>query len=461
MIRSVLMACTVLAVASTVMARAETSSGQPLYYQDPDGKPFYAAAPAKTADGRSYLPVFTDGQAAAAPPMAPASMAASTPKPGAAPDHRILYYRNPMGLADTSPTPKTDAMGMQYIPVYADDTGADDPPGTVRISPGRLQILGVRTEAARMRPAASHTILATGSLRFDERRQATVTTKVAGWLEHLDVAAEGDPVRRGQVMAEIYSPDLVASEKEYLIAAQMGGAIQAASIERLRALDVPKAEIIRLRRTGTSTRDIAVLAPMDGVVINKSVQEGAMVQAGQALYQTANLSDVWLIAQVQEQDVGAIVPGEQVTASFVAFPGRTFKGTVDFIYPTLSADTRTASVRIVLPNPDGALRIGMYANVEIDSAQGKGSFLTVPNSAVLDSGPSEVVLLARGGGRFEPRTVQLGVHGDGWVQVLSGIKPGDNVVVDANFLIDSESNVRAALQNFANAVKTSPQGTSK
>jgi Cu(I)/Ag(I) efflux system membrane fusion protein len=155
------------------------------------------------------------------------------------------------------------------------------------------------------------------------------------------------------------------------------------------------------------------------------------------------------------------VPGEQVSASLIAFPGRIFKGTVDFIYPTLSVDTRTASVRIVLPNPDGALRIGMYANVQIDGAESTGTFLTVPDSAVLDSGPSQVVLVARGGGRFEPRTVQLGVHGDGWVQVLSGIKPGDNVVVGANFLIDSESNVRAALQNFANALKSNPQGASK
>jgi Cu(I)/Ag(I) efflux system membrane fusion protein len=457
------MACTVLAVAGASMARAETPSGQPLYYQDPDGKPFYAASPAKTADGRSYLPVFTDGQAAPVPAMAaasPAVMAAMAPKPPAA-DHRILYYRNPMGLADTSPTPKTDAMGMQYIPVYADDTGADDPPGSVRISPGRLQILGVRTEAAMMRPAATRTILAMGSLQFDQRRQATVTTKVSGWLEHLDAAAEGDPVQHGQVMAEIYSPDIVASEKEYLIASQMGGAIRAASLDRLRALDIPEAEITRLRQTGISTRDIAVLAPMDGVVITKSVQEGAMVQAGQALYQTADLSDVWLIAQVQEQDVGAVMPGEQVSASFIAFPGRTFKGTVDFIYPTLSADTRTIRVRIVLPNPDGALRIGMYASVQIDGAQGAGTFLTVPDSAVLDSGQSQIVLLARGGGRFEPRTVQVGVHGDGWVQVLSGIAPGDNVVVGANFLIDSESNVRAALQNFANALKTGEQGANK
>lgn len=360
-----------------------------------------------------------------------------------------LYYRNPMGLPDTSPKPKKDSMGMDYLPVYADEGAEGDAPGTVKISPGRLQTLGVRTEAAALRPDAGRAIRATGTLQFDERRLATVTTKVPGWIEHLTVAATGDPVRRGQVLAEIYAPDLVASEEEYLIASRMGGAIRAASDQRLRALDVPEDEIARLRRTGRSTRRIPVVAPADGVVTDKPVQEGMRVDAGEALYKTADLSDIWLIAEVQEQDLGAIQPGDRVRASFVAFPGRTFEGEVDFIYPALSAETRTARVRIVLPNPDGALRAAMYANVEIDSAASGEPVLSVPNSAVLDSGTRQVVLVASGEGRFAPRPVQLGIHGDGWVQVLGGLKPGESVVTDANFLIDAESNLRAALQGFA------------
>ena len=440
---------TTLAAIAIGLAGTAVAIGQdrpPLYYQDPDGKPFYAASPAKTADGRDYTPVFIDGAAtgAATPPP--------PPKPAGS-DHRILYYRNPMGLADTSPKPKKDAMGMDYLPVYADEDTQGDPPGAVRISPGRLQTLGVRTETVEMRPAAARAVRATGILQFDERHLATVTTKVPGWIEHLSVAATGDPVRHGQVLAEIYSPDLVASEEEYLVAAGMGGAMSAASVQRLRALDIPDDEIARLRRTGRSSRRIAVMAPADGVVIEKPVQEGMRVDAGEALYKTADLSDVWLIAQVQEQDLGTIQPGQLARATFVAFPGRTFEGKVDFVYPSLSAETRTARVRIVLPNADGALRAAMYANVQVDASAGGAPVLSVPNSAVLDSGTQQVVLVARDEGRFEPRTVHLGLHGDTWVQVLDGIKPGDRVVVGANFLIDAESNLRAALQGFTDGAK--------
>ncbi len=249
-------------------------------------------------------------------------------------------------------------------------------------------------------------------MQFDERRLATVTTKAPGWIEHLAVAAAGDPVKRGQVLAEIYAPDLVASEEEYLIAARMGGAASAASVQRLRALDIPETEIARLRQTGRATRRIAVVAQADGVVIDKTVQEGMRVDAGEALYKTADLSEMWLIAQVQEQDLGAVQPGQLAHASFVAFPGRIFEGKVDFVYPSLSAETRTARVRIVLPNPGGALLAAMYANVQIDAPAGGEPALSVPNSAVLDSGTRQVVLVARGEGRFEPRQVHLGVHGD-------------------------------------------------
>ena len=392
--RLVLLAGAVIGLAAVGAARAEDRP--PLYYQDPDGKPFYAASPKKTGEGREYLPVFEDGIAAQ-------SGSATAPKPKGAGEHRVLYYRNPMGLPDTSPNPKKDLMGMDYLPVYADDGAEGDPPGTVRITPGRLQTLGVRTEAAIMRPGAARAIRATGIVQFDERRLATVTTKVAGWVEHLTVAATGDPVRRGQVLAEIYSPDLVASEEEYLVAVQMGGVLGTASTQRLRALDIPEEEIARLRRTGRSARRISVVAPADGVVIEKPVQQGMRVDAGEALYRTADLSDVWLIAQVQEQDIGGVMPGQKAKATFVAFPGRTFEGMVDFIYPSFSAETRTARVRIVVPNPDRVLRAAMFANVEVGAASEGGAVLTVPNSAVLDSGIRQVVLLARGEGRFEPR----------------------------------------------------------
>ena len=446
--RCSLLALMLTSVAFVGVARADEAPRQPLFYQDPDGKPFYASGPQRAADGRDYQPVFEDSSAPAA--------VVEAAKPAGGSDHRIFYYRNPMGLPDTSSKPKKDAMGMDYLPVYADEGAKGDPPGTVQIALGRLQTLGVRTETAEMRPSSARSIRTTGILQFDERRLVTVTTRVSGWLEHLAVAATGDPVKRGQVLAEIYSPDLVASEDEYLVAARMGGDIGAASLQRLHALDIPADEIARLRHSGHAARRIAVVAQADGVVIDKPVQEGMRVDAGEALYKTADLSEIWLIAQVQEQDLGAIVPGERASATFVAFPGRTFEGRVEFIYPALSAETRTARVRIVLPNPDSALRAAMFSNVLIDAPAAAEPVLSVPNSAVLDSGTRQIVLVARGEGRFEPRPVQLGLHGDNWVEVLDGIKAGDSVVVGANFLIDAESNLRAALQGFTDGDKPKP-----
>ncbi len=449
--RHLLLVSALVCAASVRVARADDPSRRPLFYQEPGGKPFYASVPKKTSDGREYQPIFDD---AAPQHTTPVSAVPAVPAKPSGGDHRILYYRNPMGLPDTSPKPKNDSMGMAYIPVYADEGSQDDPPGTVRITPGRLQTLGVRTEAAEMRPPVGRTIRAIGTLQFDERRLATVTTRVPGWIEHLAVAANGDPVKRGQVLAEIYAPDMVTSEEEYLIAARMGGAIGLASLQRLRALNIPDGEITRLRRSGRSARRIPVVAQADGVVIDKPVQEGMRVDAGEALYRTADLSSLWLIAQVQEQDLGAIAPGQTARATFVAFPGRSFEGRVEFVYPSLSADTRTARVRIVLPNPDGVLRAAMFANVQIEAAAGETPVLTVPDSAVLDSGTRQIVLVAAGGGRFQPRTVTLGVRGDGWVQVRDGVKVGERVVVGANFLIDAESNLRAALQGFGGGDKS-------
>jgi membrane fusion protein, copper/silver efflux system len=437
-------------LAASFNAHAADEARTPLYYQDPGGAPFYAAEPKKAPDGRDYEPIFEDQPA----------IGDKTSKTPAA-EHRVLYYRNPMGLTDTSPAPKKDSMGMDYLPVYADEDTSGDPRGTVRINQGRIQTLGVRTEEAVMRPALTRTIRATGALQFDERRLATVTTKASGWIEHLTVAATGDPVRRGQVLAEIYAPDLVAAEEEYLVATRLGGAMSgdmahgdpgaltAASLQRLRALDIPEDEVARLRKTGKAQRRIAVRAPADGVVIEKSAQEGMRIEAGQPLYKTADLSDIWLIAEVQEQDLGLIQPGQSAAAQFIAFPGRRFEGKVDFIYPSLSAETRTARVRIVIPNPDQVLRAAMYASVEIAVPATQGPMLAIPASSVIDSGARQVVLIDRGEGRFEPRTVRLGAQGGDWVEVVEGVKAGEKVVTSANFLIDAESNLRAALQGFA------------
>ncbi|MBL6612437.1 MAG: efflux RND transporter periplasmic adaptor subunit [Alphaproteobacteria bacterium] len=390
-------------------------------------------------------------------PMASAPQPAATGGKG-----RVLYYRNPMGLPDTSPAPKKDAMGMDYVPVYENEAGGDA--GVVTVDPARVQMLGVRTETVTPRQAINRSVRAAGTVAFDERRLAAVTTKVAGWIEKLNVAATGEAVRQGQPLLEIYSPEIVAAEQEYLVVASthLGGKDDAlmldAALSRLRVLDVPAGEIARLQRTGRATRRIAVLAPANGVVTEKTAVLGAHVDAGAPLYKTADLSTVWLIAEVQEQDLGLVRVGQKAAANFVAFPGRSFEGRVDFIYPVLSSDTRTAKVRITMPNTDLLLRSEMYASVAIEAPASTStvSVLSVSDSAIIDSGARQIVLVAKGQGRFEPRVVKLGARGEGYTEVLSGLQAGESVVTSANFLIDAESNLRAALQAFTSGQGVKP-----
>jgi Cu(I)/Ag(I) efflux system membrane fusion protein len=455
---------TPMPVASTpAMTTAPPQTRTPTYYQDPDGKSDYSPTPKKTADGRDYKPVYDGAQAETANPP--------TPQAASADKGKILYYRNPMGLADTSPAPKKDSMGMDYIPVYENETGADA--GIVTVSPARVQMLGVRTATVATRSGLARSIRATGSVQFDERRLADVTTKVSGWVEKLDVAATGETVHAGQPLLELYAPDIVAAEQEYLVVAATGteahgdmvhgdsSLLVDAALRRLRALDVSDGEIQRLQRSGNATRRIAVLAPANGIVTEKDAVLGMHVDPGTPLYKTADLSTVWLIAQVQEQDLAQIKPGQTAHATFVAFPGGVFNGIVDFVYPTLMADTRTAKVRIVVPNADRLLRADMFATVVIDvPATSGGLAIVVPDSAIIDSGAQQAVLVVKGEGRYEPRIVHIGARGDGYTQVLGGLMAGEQVVVSANFLIDAESNLKAALQAFTTGDSKNPAAPS-
>lgn len=430
---------------------AQRQERAPLYYQHPDGKPVYALTPKKGKDGRDFVPVYEDESTSAGPP----AQQSATPS---ADKGRILYYRNPMGLPDTSPVPKKDSMSMDYIPVYENEVAEV---GIVRVSPGKLQMLGVRTAPVEMHKTLVRSVRATGSVQLDERTLAVVTTKIGGWIESLQVSAVGDDIRRGDPLLQIYSPELVAAEEEYLVASRLttshgdgargsAEALTAAAAQRLRAFGVPENEIARLRQTGKASRAITVRAPINGIVVEKPAVQGMRVESDSVLYRLADLTTVWLVAQVQERDLGEIQKRQRVRASFVAFPERTFEGVVDFVYPTLSAETRTARVRLLMPNPDLMLRENMYATIEIEApvTLGKSRMLIVPDSAIIDSGAHQIVLIDRGEGRFEPRAVRLGARGDGNREVLEGLKEGQRVVVGANFLIDSESNLRAALQSF-------------
>lgn len=368
----------------------------------------------------------------------------------------VLYYRNPMGLPDTSPVAKKDSMGMDYVPVYADDEPAA---GQLRISLDKVQKLGVRTEPVASRVLAT-TVRAVGRLQPDERRIVTVTTRFEGYIEKLLVSATGQPVKRGQPLMEVYSPELVSAQEEYLIARNGRASLRngtaesvngvdqlaEAALQRLRNWEISAAQLQRLQSEGTVTRTLTVYSTADGVVLEKTAQQGMRFMPGEVLFRIADLSTVWLIADVFEQDLSLVQPGQPVQISVDAYPEHAFSGEVDYIYPTVSPQTRAAQVRVEMSNPHGLLKPDLYASVQL-VATGEMA-LTVPDSAVIDSGTRQVVLVQREEGLFEPREVTLGRRSDGYTEVLQGVSAGEQVVVRANFLIDAESNLQTALDGF-------------
>jgi len=379
-----------------------------------------------------------------------AAAGAAAPEKGA---RKVLYYRNPMGLPDTSPTPKKDSMGMDYIPVYEGEE--QESGGGVKISEAKIQRLGVRSVPVERR-SLDAVVRAAGRVEVDERRLATVTPKFEGYVEKLFVNATGQYVARGAPLFEAYSPELLATQREYAIAAQALAQVKAdettaagmkrlaeSALERLRNWDVTDDQIARLAAGGAPQRALTFRAPASGHVIERKATQGMRFMPGEALYQLADLSTVWVIAEVAEQDIGRVRTGLAARARLEAYPGQEFAGRITYIYPTLKADTRTAQVRVELPNPQGRLKPAMYAQVEIVAAGGPR--LVVPSSAVIDNGTRRVVLVDKGDGRFEPRDVKLGERGDEYTAVTDGVKEGERVVVSANFLLDSEANLKAAL----------------
>ena len=401
---------------------------------------------------------------AAAPADSAGAGAASTTAAGVQSGKKLLYYRNPMGLPDTSPTPKKDPMGMDYIAVYAG--GEDEEPGAanqVKISTEKVQKLGVRTEAAQLR-VLDRLVRASGRIEPDERRVYAISPKFEGYVERLHVNVTGQAVGKGQALFEVYSPELVSAQREYAIAvqgvnslkdagsqAQMGmQQLADASLQRLRNWDISEAQLKALTDSGTTTRTLTFRSPVSGIVMEKKALQGMRFMPGEALYQIADLSSVWVIADVFEQDIGLVRNGSKATVNINAYPGKTFSGRVTYVYPTLSAETRTVPVRVELANPGGLLKPGMFAQVELPVGA-KGQVVTVPVSAVIDSGTRQIVLVEKAAGRFEPRDVKLGARSDTHVEVLDGVDDGEPVVVAANFLIDAESNLKAALGGLGSA----------
>jgi len=390
---------------------------------------------------------------------APSAAAGTQSASGAA--RKILYYRNPMGLPDTSPTPKKDPMGMDYVPVYEgdDDTAGDS--HALKLSQEKIQKLGVRTVEAKTQ-ALTRTIRALGRIEVDERRVATVSPKFDGWVERLHVNVTGQPVVRGQALFDVYSPELVSAQREYSIASKGNEALKDAdgaardgmrsladaSLARLRNWDISEAQIKELAQQGDSRRTLSFRSPVNGIVMEKKAVQGMRFAAGDALYQIADLSSVWVIADVNEQDVGLIAPGQKARITINAYPGTAFEGAITYVYPTLNAETRTVPVRVELANPGGQLKPGLFASLELAAAP-RATAVTVPLSAVIDSGARQIVLVQVAEGRFEPRVVKLGARSDSEVELLDGVKAGESVVTSANFLIDAESNLKAAVSGFS------------
>ena len=376
---------------------------------------------------------------------------------------RLLYYRNPMNPSVTSPVPMKDEMGMEYLPVYADEV-TRQPGSTVSgRAPVQLTEDGVRLAGVQTAPAVegrlARTIRTVGTVTADERRIQHFHTRVSGWVETLHVNFTGQFVKQGQPVISIYSPELLASQEEFLRAREAatrfaasdlpevrkgGEELLAAARRRLRLFDVPEEFIAELERTGEPQRAVTLVAHSSGYVTSKGVFQGQQVDPGMMdLFTITDLSHVWIDADFYESEAGLLRFGQPAQLALSYEPAVRLTARIAYIYPTLNPDTRTVKVRFDFANSDMKLKPGMFADVELDTEGSSG--VVIPDSAVIDTGERQIVFVGTGGGRFEPRQVRLGVRSEGRALVLSGVAAGEQVVVKANFLLDSESQLRAAL----------------
>jgi len=370
---------------------------------------------------------------------------------------KVLFYRNPMNPAITSPVPAKDEMGMDYIPVYADEAAAQSVPGTVSIDPTIVQDIGVRTAPVRRRELTRE-IRTVGVVDYDEQGLARIHLRSEGWVEHLAVAETGQAVKRGQPLLAMYSPQIVSAEQEYLVALsgaatlgptapaeflQQASALVESSAERLRLLGVPEPELARLRNGGRLRRETTLVAPVSGIVRFVGVREGQYVSTQTEVYRIADLSTVWVLADLYEDEIPWVQLGDRAEIAVRGRPGDPLEARIDYIYPYLDGKTRTQKVRLQLANPGLNLKPDMYADVTLHVGRAIDA-LAIPESAIVRSGIRNQVFVVTGPGRFEPRTVKTGAEAGGYVQILDGLTDGEIVVSSGSFLIDSESKLREA-----------------
>ncbi|MBY3087043.1 efflux RND transporter periplasmic adaptor subunit [Rhizobium laguerreae] len=437
-----------LSFAETALATPAASLAVPtgaiIYYRHPDGLPQFSATPKNTEDGRPFVAVHANEDVSFADAAAPkpveteTTMTSSATAPGTG---KLLYYRNPMGLPDTSKVPKKDSMGMDYIPVYEGDQGDAS---SVKVSLGKLQRTGVKTATAEM-ASIVRKIEVPGTIVLDERLVSVISMRTDSFVDDVANVTTGDRIRKGQSLFSFYSKDIATAASEYAAGRDGGrGNGEVGSALRLKNLGVPQEAIDTIARSRQVPASIGYVAPRDGVVLERMATAGMMAKPGDVLFRIADTSNVWVISGVPEYDLASVRSGAEVNVTVRSLPGRTFKGVVDLIYPDVDIQTRTTKVRIELPNPDGVLLANMYANVEIQ-AGAPNPVIAVPNSAVIDTGDRRVVFIDKGDGQFEPKDVTLGVRGENQTEITKGIAAGDKVVVAGNFLLDAESNLNSAL----------------
>ena len=364
---------------------------------------------------------------------------------------KVVYYRNPMGLPDTSPVPKKDPMGMDYIPVSEEEVSA--PAGMIRVSLDKVQRSGVKTEVAARR-AMSRIVKIPGIVEPDESRVAAVTARFNGFIDELFVSVTGHEVKEGEPLALVWieSSEILQKQSDYLLAIKSAGGRRTPDVQRaernLMLFGFPKEEIESLKAGGQPVRSFTLRAVADGTVMEKAAMRGMRFQSGEMLFKTIDLSQVWVVADVPEREIGRIEEGQAAKIRLTAFPNERFEGTVLLVHPELDRATRTAKVRIGLPNPQGRIKANLFAEVEIETGGDDGDRVTVPRSAIIDSGERQVVIVEREEGLYEPRDVKLGRTSGGYTELLAGIEAGERIVVAGNFLIDSESNLKASLKGF-------------
>ena len=368
-------------------------------------------------------------------------------------ERKIKYYRSTMAPGEVRQTPGKDSMGMDMVPVY-EAAAAEADSSAIEIDPVTTQNMGIRTATVTRGPLR-RAIRAVGVVDYDETTLADVTTKVKGWIEKLDVSATGQLVMRGDPLFEIYSPELYSAQVEYLLATDPstkagtgGDSLKASAVTKLTFFDISDEQIAELDRTRQARKTLRIVAPQDGFVVEKLVVEGQMVDAGMRIYRLADLGLVWVQAQIYEQDLAYLKLGQEATVKLDYLPDREFRGRVTYIYPNVDEKTRTAKVRMEFHNPGYFLKPGMFATVQVISEL-EPSALLVPDMAILRSGEQTTVFVALEGGKFQPRAITLGPQAENdTYQVLSGLTEGERIVTSGQFMLDSESQLREAIQKM-------------